>query len=136
MGYYYGRGSLEKLKTLHPDLQAICLDLIKIIDVTIVWGYRGEVEQNIAWETRQSDKKFPHSKHNRLPSRGVDVAPYNAKIKGVDWNDTDKFYYMDGIIKGIAQARGIRIRGGWDWDGDNDFTDQNLNDLAHFELED
>jgi hypothetical protein len=127
--YQYSQKSLDKIKTLDPRLQMILHELIKVMDVKIIWGYRGEQEQNSAFDRGNSTKRFPESKHNRMPSRAVDVTPHP-----VNWEDTNKFYYMDGVIKGIAATRDIKIRGGWDWDGDNDFTDQKLNDLAHFEL--
>lgn len=133
--YKYGLGSTAKISQLEPQLQAILHDLIKVMDVTIVWAYRGELEQNIAYDAGKSKLKFPESKHNRMPARAVDVAPYSAELRGPDWKDTQRFYYMDGIIRGIAQARGIKIRGGWDWDNDGEIRDQDFNDLAHFELE-
>ena len=132
--YHYGRRSLKRKGTCHPKIQIILDELIKIIDVTIVFGYRGELEQNKAVLENRSTKLFPHSKHNRMPSLAVDVAPYNSKVPGgVDWNDKDKFYYMQGLIRAIAFYKGIKIRGGHDWDGDNDFKYQTLNDLVHIE---
>jgi len=33
-----------------------------------------------------------------------------------------------------AKECNIKIRTGWDWDGDLDLSDQNFNDLGHIEL--
>jgi hypothetical protein len=134
--YKYGAKSTARKNTLHPKLQAICDELIQVMDVTIVSGHRGESEQNELYRAGRSKKLYPNSKHNRMPSRGVDVAPYDKAMRGVNWHDEKKFYYMDGIVRGIAHELGINIRGGWDWDSDNDFEDQTFDDLAHFELED
>ena len=69
-----------------------------------------------------------------MPSLAVDVAPYDSKVLGgIPWNDMTKFYYMQGLINAIAHMKGIKIRCGHDWDGDNDFKDQTLNDLVHVE---
>lgn len=132
--YYYGKRSKARKDTCHPKLQLILDELIKIMDVTIIYGYRGESDQNQAFKLGASTLKFPESKHNRMPSIAFDVAPYNSDVPGgIDWSDTVKFYYMQGLIKGIAASHGIKIRQGHDWDGDNDFKDQTLNDLVHTE---
>jgi hypothetical protein len=60
----------------------------------------------------------------------VDAAPYP-----IDWNNTERFAYMQGLIKGIAMAKGIKIRSGIDWDGDGDITDHSFMDYPHFELD-
>ena len=72
---------------------------------------------------------YPNSKHNKLPSKAVDVAPYP-----IDWNDPDRFYHFAGYVRGIAEGMGIKIRWGGDWNGNFDLKDQNFYDLPHFEL--
>lgn len=44
-----------------------------------------------------------------------------------------RFYYLAGLLKGIAFVKGIPWRSGCDWDGDGDFTDQSFDDLPHHE---
>ena len=51
--------------------------------------------------------QYPNSKHNKLPSKAVDVAPYP-----IDWNDPDRFYHFAGYVRGIAEGMGIKIRWG------------------------
>lgn len=123
MGYHFGRVSLSHKKDLHPRLQLILDDAIEIMDITILCGYRNEIEQNIAFDAGRSKKRFPESKHNRMPARAVDIAPYP-----IDWEDIARFREMGMLIKGIAHARGIKIRWGGDW--------QKLKDYPHVELED
>lgn len=121
--------SKQRLDTCHPDLQRLMNEVIKHYDVIILCGHRGQEKQDKAFHDGKSKLKFPNSKHNKLPSLAVDVAPYP-----LDWNDSKRFYHCVGFIKGIATSMGIKIRCGLDWDGDNDFKDQTFNDLPHIEL--
>lgn len=116
-----GRRSKERLETCHSDLQDILEEAIKIMDFTVMCGERGEEAQTEAFDSGRSKVQYPNSKHNRSPSKAVDIAPYP-----VDWNDLERFHQLAGIIKGIAHEKGIEVR----WGGD--FT--SFFDGPHFEL--
>ena len=62
-------------------------------------------------------------------SHAVDVAPYP-----IDWDDTKRFFYLAGLIMGIAEMKGVKLTWGRDWDGDEDFDEHTLKDGPHFEL--
>jgi len=128
--YKYGKKSRSRLETCHPLLQLIFNEAIKVLDITILEGKRGEEKQNNFYHAGKSKLRYPQSKHNREPSEAVDAAPYP-----VDWNNLNRFYYMAGVIKGIAQKLGIPLRWGGDWDRDGDITDNKFQDLPHFELD-
>ena len=117
----FGKRSQERLNTCHNDLQKICNEAIKIYDFTIICGHRGEEAQNEAYNTGASNAKFGQSKHNKVPSEAIDVAPYP-----IDWNDTERFARLAGIIQAVAFEENIPIR----WGGDF----KNLKDMPHFEL--
>ena len=131
----YSKSSKEKLKTCHPELQLLFTSVLPTHDHTILVGHRGEQEQNEAVRTGKSTLLYPYGKHNKVPSMAVDVSPYP-----IDWNDTKRFYYFGGIVKGVAaelKRQGLMdydIRFGGDWDGDNNLNDQTFNDLVHWEL--
>lgn len=129
MAYKFGNSSKARLATCHPLIQEILNEAIKYIDFTVLCGHRTEEEQKKAVEGGFSKVDFPNSKHNSLPSLAADVAPYP-----IDWDDTKRFAYLMGIIKGIAMAKGIEIRTGVDWDSDGDITDHKFMDWPHFEL--
>jgi len=80
--YKYSKSSLNKLKTCHDDLQEIFKDAIRIYDITVISGHRGKKGQNELYKEGFSRVKFPDSKHNRVPSRAIDAAPYP-----VNWKD-------------------------------------------------
>ena len=150
--YYYSKSSLKKIKDLHPDWQIILNEAIQIYDNTVVWGYRGEKKQNEFYKNGTSQLKYPKSKHNKKPSKAVDLDPYplDRDILSKKWSEIKdnplliksyfkeihKYYHLAGIIKAIAFKHNIKIRWGGDWDRDNDFDDNLFDDLAHFELVD
>lgn len=118
--YKFSKRSKDRLNTCHKDLKLIMNDLIKVMDVTILEGYRNEEKQNKAFSEGFSKLQYPNSKHNQNPSLAVDVAPYP-----IDWNNIKRFERMCGIIEGIALKRNIKIRLGRDF---------SFKDYPHIEL--
>jgi len=120
--YKWGKRSLRRRAELHPDLQAIADDALLEMNVTILCGHRGESKQTAAFNAKKSKLRFPLSKHNRLPSRAMDIAPYPVK-----WDDINRFIEMGVLIERIAERRGIKIVWGGRW--------KSLKDYPHVELE-
>jgi len=104
-----------------PRIIEIMNIVVKIMDNTILCGHRGEAEQNKAFIEGKSNARFGESKHNEIPSEAVDVAPYP-----IDWNDTERFARLAGIIEGVAHMLDYKIR----WGGD--FA--SIKDMPHFEI--
>lgn len=140
----FSRASRARLATVHPDLQRVFERVILIYDCTILEGHRGRAAQDRAVAEGNSTVSWPNGKHNAYPSRAVDAGPYDAEIRGVNWN-TDhrtsegrtniaRFYHFAGLVLGVAELLGVRLRWGGDWDSDTRFDDQTFNDLVHFEL--
>lgn len=121
--------SHDRLNTCDPRLRQLFERVVEQYDCSILVGFRGREEQNIAYNDGRSDKPWPLSKHNSEPSLALDAAPYPIR-----WKDTKRFYHFAGYVKAIAEELGIKIRWGGDWDGDLDFSDQDLYDLVHFEI--
>ena len=131
MPYKFGETSQKRLDTCHPKLQEIANEAIKYIDFSISCGHRSEAEQTAVFRAGKSKVEYPNSKHNPSPSRAMDVVPYP-----VDWEDIKRFAYLMGILKGIAMAKGYKVRTGVDWDSDGDITDHKFMDWPHIELAD
>lgn len=125
----FSKMSQERLDTCAVELQKLFIEVAKNVDCTILVGHRGEKEQNAAFHEGLSKLAWPKSKHNTLPSRAIDVAPYP-----IDWGDIERFCYFAGFVKGIAEGLGISIRWGGDWDDDGQVKDETFRDLVHFEL--
>ncbi len=126
---YWSIQSESKLLSCKPELIQLGNELIKLIDCSILYGFRTKQEQEKAFMENKSKLHFPYSSHNKWPSRGIDIAPYP-----IDWSDIRRFYYFGGFVVGMAKKLGIPIRWGGDWDGDFQVKDQNFNDLVHFEF--
>lgn len=125
----FSASSSARLSECDPRLQTVFNKVLESYDCTIVVGYRGEKEQNDAFEHGLSKLRFPDSKHNKSPSLAVDAAPFPVK-----WDHKNSFYHFAGYVLGVAEGLGIKLRWGGDWDGDRDLADQSFYDLVHFEL--
>ena len=125
----FGKRSINRLSSCHRDLDWLFNAVVGEYDCTILAAHRGRTAQNRAFKEGRSMLRYPNGKHNALPSRAVDVAPWP-----VDWTDIKRFYHFAGYVQGMAESAGIPIRWGGDWDRDYDLNDQSFNDLVHFEL--
>ena len=138
----FGKTSKARLDTCETDLQILFSFVVREFDCIVIEGHRTIERQNRLFKEGKSkiDGITKKGKHNYEPSQGVDVAPYFAVKPHVRWNDTKTFYFFAGYVLGIAERLykegkiHHKIRCGADWDGDKDITDQNFNDLVHFEI--
>lgn len=140
-----GQKSLEKLKDVAPDLQELARKVMQVMNITVLTGHRGKEEQDKAVAEGKSKTPWPTGKHNSLPSQAIDISPWPIPLNwgspGPDkvYNREEmkavaQFYYMQGVAAGVANEMGIKVRGGHDWNMDNDFSDNNFDDLVHIEL--
>jgi len=123
--YKFGKRSRQRLKGVDTRLINVLNELIKMMDVTIIEGVRTKERQ--AELLKQGATKVKYSKH--MEGKAVDLAPYP-----IDWENRDGFYYMGGMIRGIAKQLNLRIRFGGDWDSDGDTKNNNFDDLVHIEI--
>lgn len=128
----FSASSIQKLSTCDPALQALFNRVLEISDCMIVEGHRDQEKQDAYYRTGKSKLPWPKGEHNSIPSRAVDVAPCpNGKLS---WDQRHCLFFA-GIVLGVAEMMGIKIRYGGDWDGDREpVTDQDFQDLVHFEM--
>ena len=127
----YSAASLKKLRSVHPLLQILMMEVVREFDNTIVWGHRGKTAQDNYFRSGNSKLEWPNSPHNRTPSEAMDAAPF---VGGkVVW-ESRQCYYFAGFVMAKADALHIPLRTGADWDGDRDVNDQTFRDVCHFEL--
>ena len=115
----FSTASMQKLMTCDPRLQRILLEAIERREFTILEGHRNQADQDAAFDRGTSKLRYPHGKHNAMPSRAVDIAPYY--MDGGDkitWKDVPAFARLMGYIERIAFEHGVKVRLGMDWDGD------------------
>jgi len=126
----FSRTSLERLESCDVRLQELFHEVLKIRDITIIEGHRSPERQEELFAAGKSKLRGGQSKHNASPSKAVDVAPYP-----IDWDDVHQFVYLAGIVEAVAWRLGLNVRWGGNWDRDNIVvSDQNFNDLVHFEI--
>lgn len=142
MGFKFGRASRENLETCEERLVRLGEEAIATspIDFSCTEGYR-DLETQMK-KFAEGKSKVTQGKHNVRPSHAVHFVPYP-----IIWPrpgeepvmDTVKayarFYMLAMHIRATAERLGINIRWGGDWDGDYDITDQNFDDLSHWEIE-
>lgn len=129
----FSNTSLNKLITCDHRLQLVLNEAIKIVDFVVLEGHRGEKAQNEAVANGTSQLPWPKGKHNSMPSKAVDIAPYLPEVK-IDWKDMIAFGRLMGIVQAIGHQHGIKLRFGLDWDGDFRSRDENFVDAPHVEV--
>ena len=128
----FGRKSKKNLETCDERLQKVFNEVVKTYDCTVTCGYRGEEDQNKAFEDGRSKVKYPKGKHNSNPSIAVDVYPYPINMKNLD-----RMIHFAGFVLGTAKSMGIDLTWGRDWYSDWLLSDRNkttFKDYPHFEL--
>lgn len=151
MSYRFGKKSLRNLKTCHMDIQLILQEVIKYYDFSVISGIRSTQEQQELFKAGKSEldgvnKKSKHQGRkdtsNKIVSFAVDIMPYKKGTNAFSKKKKDaaRFYFMMGLVKATAVRLlqdGIishKIRFGMDWNSNDIYTDQNFDDLPHFEL--
>jgi peptidoglycan LD-endopeptidase CwlK len=129
-----GSGSLAQLHTCDDRLQRIALEAIKVADFSIVEGHRNQHDQDEDFRKGVSKLKWPNGRHNAMPSRAFDFAPYP-----LDWSNKTtalaRFTFVAGVMAAAAARLGIKIRFGWDWNRNFDPRDETFLDWGHVELD-
>ncbi|HIK60008.1 MAG TPA: M15 family peptidase [Planctomycetes bacterium] len=127
----FGSSSRKRLAQCDPRIQEVLNRAIGIVDFTITCGHRGRIAQERAYLAKKSQARWGQSKHNSTPSQAVDIAPWP-----IDWDDTEAFVYLAGIIRAVSHDLGYGnvIRWGGDWDQDERMRDERFRDYPHFEI--
>lgn len=119
------------IATCDPRIREICERVIKIVDCRAISGRRDKQEQDALFYAGKSQLKYPASYHNASPySKAIDIAPYP-----IDWKDRERFTLFAGIMIGVAEMLGYRLTWGGDWNRNFEVSDNNFDDLAHFQIE-
>jgi peptidoglycan LD-endopeptidase CwlK len=127
--YKFGKRSRARLKGVDSRLVNVLNELIKVMDVTIIEGVRSAETQNKYFKDGKSKLDGINKKSNHQLGKAVDLAPYP-----INWEESNRFYYMGGMVRGIAKQLNLKIRWGGDWDSDGETKDQTFMDLVHIEI--
>lgn len=139
---FFGDSSLRQLSSVSLELQLLAFNVIESgFDCSILCGHRSKPEQDDAFKSGRSLTEWPKSKHNPLPSKAMDIAPYPFEWPSASMSRQDfalamgRFYFFGGYVRRIADEMGLRIRQGMDWNGNLDIRDQSFFDLPHIEIQ-
>lgn len=131
----FGKASMEKLATVDNRLRWIMEEVLQVVNITVICGHRNKNDQDRAVNEGKSKLPWPHSNHNTLPSRAVDIAQYFPEEPHIHWNDKKSFAFVAGVVMAVAYRHGVRIRWGNDWNNNQDTGDEKgLEDMPHFEI--
>lgn len=136
--YRWGARSMARLSTCDPLLQELMSRVISRddlpFDLTVLCGHRTQAEQDAAVRAGASRLRWPRSKHNSMPSRAVDVAPYVNGAVSWDWTHyrqiaplvKDEWGKM--VVEGLVPVgAGTTLTWGGDW--------QSFPDGPHWQLD-
>lgn len=135
--YFYSEKSKRNLATADQNLQVLFSEVIKKVDVSILYGHRTKEEQDLMVAQGYSKLPFPKSNHNKLPSMAVDAAPYP-----IDWKNLERFSQTAKIIfetwaalKKAGKVKGV-LRWGGNWKSFHDESWRSVKwlDMPHWEL--
>lgn len=146
MSNTFGATSRKNLEGVHPDLVRLHEAVLAVFDHSITDGARtrAEQEKNVARGVSKTMESLHLPQDDGL-SHATDSVPFPVP----DWNAVQKalgavkkvdpemhlcrFYYFQGVVKGVASQLGVEIRQGIDWDRDTQVGDQSFIDLPHNE---
>lgn len=144
----FGKVSLDRLATCHPDLQLIMNTAIEIsdIDFGIAEGARPvERQQELYAQGRTAPGKIvtwidgvtQKSKHNMVPSMACDIYIW---INGKAIWDNEHLSYIAGLVHGVSaflfelgRVNHV-VRWGGNFDMDGQLVEESSTDRPHFEL--
>lgn len=125
----FGKASNQRLDQADARLQQVFREVVKHFDCSVICSVRGRAAQQLAFETDKSTARYGESPHNFTPALAVDVVPYP-----VDWEDTERMIHFAGFVLGTAEAMGIHLKWGGDWNRDTHLSDNRFDDFPHFEV--
>ena len=133
MRFKFSANSTQNYVHLTLKLQKIAKRVLNygIMDFAITDSYRSKARQDRAFKLKKSKVCWPMSKHNCLPSRAMDLVPFiNGRLS---WNKIH-CSLLAGMVLATGREMGVVLRWGGNWDMDSEpVTDQDFQDLAHFE---
>ncbi len=130
---HFSQTSLDRLHTVHSDLQILFKYVVQYYDCTVISGYRTVAEQQALYAKGRTepgsivtykDGVIKKSKHQT--GLAVDVVPYPSM-----YSDKDEMIRFAGFVLGVATLlhdQGI-IENEVEWGGDWEWSDK-----PHFQL--
>lgn len=159
MSITLGTRSLSRLEGVHPDLVRVvtraAVMAVAADDFTVLEGVRSDEQ---CWINYGKGRTAAQCRAKGVPERyaqprlgkvtwlsnplgsnhrkqrdgfghAVDLAPYP-----IDWEDLYRFDRLNSLMEAAAEAEGVNIRWGADWDEDGKPRERGETDSPHWEL--
>jgi len=127
--FKFGTKSKERLATADKRLKALCDEVIKHTDFSVLEAHRSLERQQELYKTGKSqiDGVTQQGKHNYFPSLAIDVAPYKKGHNIFDGSDESElmFWRLIWEFSRASKKLNIPIRFGAFW---------SFKDFPHIEL--
>ena len=129
MGFRFGTRSRSNLNTANHQLVALCEEVIKHIDFSVIEGHRTLERQKELFDAGKSqiDGITRKGNHNYNPSMAVDVIPYEKGHNPFDGSEKSElmFYRLNREFQRAGKKLGIPFTWGGTW---------SFYDYPHYEL--
>lgn len=130
--YAFSKTSLARLADLHPAMQRIYHRAMsyQVMDFMILETVRTPDQAKANAAKGVGIVRSKHLRQRDGYAHACDALPFP-----IDWKDTKRFNVLAGLLLAAAAEEGLlkNVRWGGNWDGDNDFRDNSLEDLPHLE---
>ena len=128
--YTFGTKSQKELSSVHQDLQALFLEVIKHRNCSIISGIRSQEEQQALYakgRTLPGDivthKDGINRRSYHQSGMAVDVLPYFSDEPHIRWRDKEAFLEFGNFVQGVAVMlkrygaidHDIEWGGNWQW---------------------
>lgn len=136
----FGSRSTAMLATCVPPLRTVAYEAINYVDFAVIEALREDERQAQMFREGKSKldgvtQRSRHQANDDGLSEAFDFVPWPTELHGVSvWEDRVRFAYVAGIIRGVAEAHGIALRMGLDWDNDTSTYNHSFVDMPHVEL--
>jgi len=127
--------SEKNLTGVNEDLVKVVKKVAETYPILVIEGLRSQERQEDLYSQGRT-KPGPivtwtkTSKHTE--GKAVDVVI--LKDGKIDWNDQSSFVELGKAMLQAASDLGVKLRWGYDWDGDKTLREKGENDGPHFEL--
>lgn len=130
MSYKFGIRSKKNLSTADTQLVKVCYEVIKHIDFTVIEGHRTLERQKELFDKGMSqiDGISKKGKHNYLPSKAIDIIPYEKGHNPFDGSEKSElmFYRLHREFVRASKKLNVKINWGGFW---------SFKDYPHIELD-
>ena len=134
--YPFSQKELNRLKTVHPNLQVLAMTVAQLYPCYVMFGYRSHATQQKIIDAGHSNATPGKSPHNAFPSQAIDLVPRDLG-SGLAFSYEDKLaYWFAGKVMAIADilfGQGYIVCGA-DWKRSLSLNKKGLMDPLHFEI--